>query len=61
MKRTRIGVILSLALFLGGAIAGQAADVTITYWQYFYQSKVDLMNDLIQQFEARNPASMSSR
>ena len=55
MKRTRIGIFLCIALFLGGAIAGQAADVTITYWQYFYQSKVDLMNDLIQQFEARNP------
>jgi len=55
MKRTRIGIFLCMALFLGGAIAGQAADVTITYWQYFYQSKVDLMNDLIQQFEARNP------
>ncbi|MGA2480595.1 MAG: extracellular solute-binding protein [Spirochaetia bacterium] len=55
MKRTRIGVILPLVLFLGGAIAGQAADVTITYWQYYYQSKVDLMSDLIQQFEARNP------
>ncbi|MFI5368810.1 MAG: extracellular solute-binding protein [Spirochaetia bacterium] len=55
MKRTRIGIFLCMALFLGGAIAGQAANVTITYWQYFYQSKVDLMNDLIQQFEARNP------
>ena len=55
MKRTRIGIFLCMAVFLGGAIAGQAADVTITYWQYFYQSKVDLMNDLIQQFEARNP------
>jgi len=55
VKRTRIGISLCMALFLGGAIAGQAADVTITYWQYFYQSKVDLMNDLIQQFEARNP------
>ena len=55
MKRTRIDIFLCMALFLGGAFAGQAADVTITYWQYFYQSKVDLMNDLIQQFEARNP------
>jgi multiple sugar transport system substrate-binding protein len=55
MKRTRIGIFLCMALFLGGAMAGQAGDVTITYWQYFYQSKVDLMNDLIQQFEARNP------
>ena len=55
MKRTLFGIFLCMALFLGGAIAGQAADVTITYWQYFYQSKVDLMNDLIQQFEAKNP------
>jgi multiple sugar transport system substrate-binding protein len=55
MRRTRIGIILSIALILGGTVAAQAADVTITYWQYFYQSKVDLMNDLIQQFEAQNP------
>ncbi len=54
MKRTRIAMLLALALVLGGAIAAQA-DVSITYWQYFYESKVNLMNDLIQKFEAQNP------
>ncbi len=55
MNRMRVGLSLSLTLLLGGAIAAQAANVTITYWQYFYESKVNLMNDLIQKFEAQNP------
>jgi len=55
MKRTRIGILLFAALLLAGAVAIQAQDVTITYWQYFYESKVNLMNDLIQKFEAQNP------
>lgn len=53
----KIGVVL-LALVILLAVATQAAvaaPVTITYWQYFYQSKVDLMNELIKQFEAKNP------
>ncbi|HET6485619.1 MAG TPA: extracellular solute-binding protein [Spirochaetia bacterium] len=54
MRRTRIAMLLAVALSLTGAIAAQA-DVTITYWQYFYESKVNLMNDLIQKFEAQNP------
>ena len=54
MKRTRIAMLLAGALILAGAISAQA-DVTITYWQYFYESKVNLMNDLIQKFEAQNP------
>jgi multiple sugar transport system substrate-binding protein len=29
--------------------------VTIEYWQYFYETRVDAMNRLIQQFEAENP------
>ena len=29
--------------------------VTIEYWQYFFEPRVDAMNRLIQQFEAENP------
>jgi multiple sugar transport system substrate-binding protein len=29
--------------------------VTIVYWQYFFQSKVELMDQLITEFEAKNP------
>ncbi len=29
--------------------------VTIEYWQYFFDARVDAMNRLIQQFEAQNP------
>ena len=29
--------------------------ITIEYWQYFFDARVDAMNRLIQQFEAQNP------
>jgi len=29
--------------------------ITIEYWQYNFQSRIDVMNDLIKQFEAANP------
>jgi multiple sugar transport system substrate-binding protein len=35
------------------AAAGQK--VSIEYWQYFYQSKQDLVNSLIQDFQKQNP------
>jgi multiple sugar transport system substrate-binding protein len=53
MKRTGIAIAI-LALMLA-AVAASAEDVTITYWQYFYESKVNLMTDLIQRFQAQNP------
>jgi len=38
---------------------GEAADseevVTIEYWQYFYETKVNLVDELITEFEAANP------
>ena len=43
-----------LILALAGIGAGQQA-VTITYWQYFFESKVKLVDELIKQFEAQNP------
>src|SRR5258708_39361885 len=29
--------------------------VAITYWQYFFESKVKLVDELIKQFESQNP------
>jgi multiple sugar transport system substrate-binding protein len=55
MKKFRgIGLVLVVLLILAAQVAS-AAPVTITYWQYFYQSKVDLVDELIKQFEAKNP------
>lgn len=31
------------------------AQVTIEYWQYFYESKINLIDELIVEFEAKNP------
>ena len=46
-------LVLALALgILGGAHAQQR--VTVTYWQYYFESKVKLMDGLIKQFEAQN-------
>jgi len=50
MKR----VIVSLAV-LAAVSLGFAQKTTITYWQYDYATRVDAMNQLIQQFEAANP------
>lgn len=41
-----------LAVLVTGTFA---QTVTITYWQYYYESKVKLMDELIQKFEAANP------
>jgi multiple sugar transport system substrate-binding protein len=54
--RVVLSVLVVAGLLLGltgtGASQGQ---VTITYWQYFFQSKVTLVDQLIQQFQAQNP------
>lgn len=43
-------------VLLAVAVSGTFAQtVTITYWQYFYESKVKLMDELIQKFQAANP------
>lgn len=36
-------------------LASGAQTVTITYWQYYYESKVKLMDELIKKFESANP------
>ena len=53
MKRIRLAILL-LTLLSVVAIAG-AQTVTITYWQYFYESKVQLVDELIKNFEKANP------
>ena len=37
----------------GGGDNGE--EVVIEYWQYFYESKVNLIDELIKEFEAENP------
>ena len=36
-------------------VTGLFAKTTITYWQYFYQTKKDTINELIKEFEKENP------
>lgn len=36
-------------------VPAESEVVTIEYWQYFFDARVDAMNRLIQQFEAENP------
>jgi multiple sugar transport system substrate-binding protein len=50
LKRAILG--LALAAVLGVAFAQK---VTITYWQYAYDTRVNAMTDLIKQFEQANP------
>lgn len=53
MKGFRLSV---LAIMLAVMVAGIGAQtVTITYWQYFYETKVKLVDELIKKFEASNP------
>src|SRR5438128_4504243 len=46
--------VAALVLMLAGIGAG-LQQVTITYWQYFFASKVKLVDDLVKQFESQNP------
>ena len=58
MKKTRLFVSFLVLLVLLSLSLGVLAqnDVTeIEYWQYFFQPRVNAMNELIAQFEAENP------
>ncbi|HKV45994.1 MAG TPA: extracellular solute-binding protein [bacterium] len=57
MRQIVRGVLLvcALAFAVGGTTAQAQPRVTVTYWQYFFESKVKLMDALIKQFEAQNP------
>src|SRR5579862_5043572 len=49
-----IAAVMSAALGVAAAAQAQPA-TTITYWQYYFESKVKLMDALIPQFERQNP------
>ncbi len=56
MKKALSILAALLLTLLAVPFTGLAEDVvTIDYWQYFYESKVNLMTDLIAEFEAANP------
>src|SRR5579872_2176357 len=57
MHITRRGWLVAvLAIVLAGVTVAQGQSrVTITYWQYYFESKVKTMDTLIAQFEAKNP------
>jgi multiple sugar transport system substrate-binding protein len=55
MKRFRGIALILVALLAFSAVSVSAQKTTITYWQYFYQTKVDLMDELIKSFMAKNP------
>ena len=46
---------LLLLLVLSVIFAGFAGAVKITYWQYYYETKVKLVDQLIEEFEKQNP------
>ncbi|HET9000951.1 MAG TPA: extracellular solute-binding protein, partial [bacterium] len=48
-------LVCAAALVIGLPIAHAQPRATVTYWQYFFESKVKLMDVLIKQFEAQNP------
>ena len=57
-KRWMLSVLLVTAVLAGAALsaAAQAQEpVTIRYWQYYFQTKVELIDELIAEFEAQNP------
>jgi multiple sugar transport system substrate-binding protein len=47
-------LVCALALIAGLPLAQAQPRVTVTYWQYFFESKVKLVDALIKQFEAQN-------
>ncbi|TXT43290.1 MAG: multiple sugar transport system substrate-binding protein [Spirochaetes bacterium] len=53
MKRLRGALLLIALLSLAAGISAQT--VTITYWQYFFETKVKLVDELIKNFEKANP------
>lgn len=54
MKKFLLLLIVSILLTgLAGPVS--AEDVEITYWQYFYETKEETINELIAMFEEENP------
>lgn len=52
MKKWTLVLALMVVLVMS---ATSFAQVTIEYWQYYYESKVKLVDELIKEFEAQNP------
>jgi multiple sugar transport system substrate-binding protein len=51
-----LALLVTVGLLLGLTSVGTPQQqVTITYWQYFFESKVRLLDQLIPQFQAANP------
>lgn len=54
--RAFVPILVVAGLLFGLTVGGSAQQqVTITYWQYFFESKVRLVDQLIQQFQTQNP------
>lgn len=52
MQRKLLTVVPALSLVVVAAGASFARPVTIEYWQYFFRTKIDLIDELIDEFEA---------
>ncbi len=52
--RTALAALATSAAALGASGAA-AQEVTIEYWQYFFEARVNAMDQLIENFEAANP------
>lgn len=55
MTYKRISTLFATALILALSTAWAQDEVTITYWQYDFESKIDAIDTLIEQFEEANP------
>ncbi|HEX7003633.1 MAG TPA: extracellular solute-binding protein [Trueperaceae bacterium] len=53
MKKLLLSISIAGMLFTQQVLA---QDVTITYWQYEYESKIEAIDELIERFEAENPS-----
>lgn len=55
MRKRSFLIALTLLLALFAPMIQAEEPVTIEYWQYYFESKVALMDELIAEFEAANP------
>ncbi len=54
-KVLSLSIALVMALLLVPMASVAEEPVTIEYWQYYYESKINLIDELIVEFEAANP------
>lgn len=55
MKKLSLFLVLTLVLSLFAPLAMAEEKVVIEYWQYYFESKIALMDELIAEFNAANP------